>query len=81
MSDSDTLLARAKFTIIGQEYGLQELLRAHNAHSRLARFVSDDDRELPFIALLAGPSGHGKSLLASKGKLSICVSLSKPNTN
>jgi ATP-dependent protease Clp ATPase subunit len=75
---SDTMLQRAKFALVGQEHGIQELVRAYSAHSRLARFTSEDDRELPFVVVLAGPSGHGKTLLASKGTLSLSSGSSKP---
>ncbi|KAG8827136.1 hypothetical protein FRC19_005270 [Serendipita sp. 401] len=61
-------LKRAKFTVVGQENGIEELARAYSAHSRLAKYLDDeeDDKELPFVALFTGPSGHGKTLLASR---------------
>jgi pantothenate kinase-related protein Tda10 len=47
-----------------------EFARAYAAHIRLAQYLSEEgDGELPFVALFAGPSGHGKTLLASKGEL------------
>lgn len=70
--DVEIALKRAKFTVVGQEFGVDELSRAYAAHARLARFLDEDedDREMPFVALLSGPSGHGKTLLATRvGKL------------
>ena len=69
VDDVEISLKRAKFTVVGQEYGVEELSRAYAAHARLARFLDEDedDREMPFVALLSGPSGHGKTLLATRG--------------
>jgi len=72
-ADLEIPLKRAKFTVVGQESGLMELARAYAAHVRLAQYLSEEgDGELPFVALLVGPSGHGKSLLASKGEHIFC---------
>jgi ATP-dependent Clp protease ATP-binding subunit ClpA len=61
-------LARARFVIVGQEYGVMELVRSYRAHMRLARYLADDETELPFVALLTGPSGHGKTHLATRSE-------------
>jgi ATP-dependent Clp protease ATP-binding subunit ClpA len=61
-------LARARFVIVGQEFGVRELVRSYRAHVRLAKYLADDETELPFVALLTGPSGHGKTHLATKSK-------------
>lgn len=68
-NEDEIPLRRAKFAIVGQEFGLMELARAYAAHARLAKYLvdEDDDSELPFVAIFAGLSGHGKTLLASKG--------------
>lgn len=69
-SEDELPLRRAKFVIVGQEFGLQELARAYAAHIRLSRFLveEEDDPELPFVSIFTGLSGHGKTLLASKGE-------------
>ncbi|PVG02762.1 hypothetical protein CPB86DRAFT_541392 [Serendipita vermifera] len=67
LQESEIPLKRAKFAIVGQEIGIDELSRAHAAHSRLARYLSEEDEmETAFVAVFTGPSGHGKTLLASK---------------
>ena len=61
-------LARTRFIIVGQEYGVRELVRSYRAHVRLAKYLADDQSELPFVALLTGPSGHGKTHLATRSE-------------
>lgn len=61
-------LARARFALIGQDYGVRELVRSYRAHVRLAKYLEDDETEQPFVALLTGPSGHGKTHLATRGE-------------
>ena len=61
-------LARARFVIVGQEYGVKELVMSYRAHVRLAKYLAEDETELPFVALLTGPSGHGKTHLATRSK-------------
>lgn len=49
-----------------------EFARAYAAHIRLAQYLTEEgDGELPFVAVFTGPSGHGKSLLASKGTVAL----------
>ncbi|KAG8835288.1 hypothetical protein FRC17_004332 [Serendipita sp. 399] len=66
--ENETALKRAKYTVVGQEHGIDEFAKAYSAHSRLAKYLDEeeDDNELPFVAIFTGPSGHGKTLLASR---------------
>ncbi|KAF9518501.1 hypothetical protein BS47DRAFT_1482562 [Hydnum rufescens UP504] len=53
-------LLRARFCLVGQDLALAELMRAVASHSRR----KNDTASLSLV--LAGPSGHGKSYLASR---------------
>lgn len=55
-------LLRARFHLIGQDLALQEMMRAIASHSRRRSSVAS------LALVLTGPSGHGKSHLASKSE-------------
>ncbi|KDQ15714.1 hypothetical protein BOTBODRAFT_108216 [Botryobasidium botryosum FD-172 SS1] len=52
-------LLRARFCIVGQDHALNELVRAIAIQCRQRKMK-------PLSIIFSGPSGHGKSLLASK---------------
>lgn len=60
-------LLRARFHLIGQDLALQEMMRAIASHSRRKSSVTS------LALVLTGPSGHGKSHLASKSECFLCV--------
>lgn len=63
----DQLLG-ARFYLVGQDLALDEMMRAVASHARR----SEKGKE-SLSLVLSGPSGHGKSYLASKSEYTSCI--------
>ena len=60
-------LRRARFELIGQDLAITELARCIRLHDMQLSFLSEQESLIePFAVIFAGPSGHGKTMLASK---------------